>query len=165
MKTAVNVIRTFRRTAAWVSLGALAGIGVGAQAGTSTIYKCFDKNLGVLYTDQPCKGEPLEIRAGDADPNAVAALEREREALSRSMAQRIADQRRAALEAQRAVEWIYPAPPGPNVQASNDVFYPAAWGFAPYGATRPPRQVDRRPDERRDRASYVPNPPRGLPRR
>ena len=165
MKTAVNLIRTLRRAAAWVTLGALAGAGAGAQAGTSTIYKCFDRNLGVLYTDQPCKGEQLEIRAGDADPNAVAALERERDALSRSMAQRIADQRRAALDAQRAVEWVYPAPADRNVYAANDVYYPAGWGFMPNGAARPPRHAERRNDERRDRASYVPNPPRGLPRR
>lgn len=165
MKASIDLPRKALYATFWLALGVFAGTSIGVRAGTSTIYKCFDRNLGVLYTDQPCKGEPLEIRAGDADPNAVAALEREREALSRSMAQRIADQRRAALDAQRAVEWIYPAPPGPNVQASNDVYYPAGWGFAPYGVTRPPRQADRRPDERRDRASYVPNPPRGLPRR
>jgi hypothetical protein len=165
MRTTVNVARTFLRAAAWVVLGALAGAGVGAQAGTSTIYKCFDRSLGVLYTDQPCKGEQLDIRAGDPDPNAVAALERERDALSRSMAQRIADQRRAALDAERAVEWVYPAPADRNVYAANDVYYPAGFGYMPNGAARPPRQADRRNDARRDRASYVPNPPRGLPRR
>ena len=38
-------------------------------AATTPIYKCFDKNLGLLYTDEPCKdGEQLNIRAGDADP-------------------------------------------------------------------------------------------------
>jgi hypothetical protein len=165
MKAAVELSRASIRTAMWLAIGVLAGVGVGARAGTSTIYKCFDRNLGVLYTDQPCKGEQLEIRAGDPDPSAVAALERERDALSRSMAQRIADQRRAALDAQRAVEWVYPPPPDPNVHAANDVYYPVGWGLAPYGTARPNRQADRRPDDRRDRASYVPNPPRGLPRR
>ena len=165
MKTAVELSRGWLRSAAWLSVGALACAGVDADAGTSTIYKCFDRNLGVLYTDQPCKGEQLEIRAGDADPSAVAALERERDALSRSMAQRIADQRRAALDAQRAVEWVYPVRPDPNVYAANDVYYPAGWGFAPYAAGKPPRPADRRTDERRNRASYVPNPPRGLPRK
>jgi hypothetical protein len=165
MKADVELSRACLRTAAWLALGALAGACAGALAGTSTIYKCFDRNLGVLYTDQPCKGEQLDVRAGDPDPNAVAALERERDALSRSMAQRIADQRRAALDAQRAVEWVYPAPPAPNVYAANDVYYPVGWGFAPYGPARPNRQADRRPDDRRDRASYVPNPPRGLPRK
>ena len=165
MKAAVELSRACLRTAAWLALGALAGAGVGAHAGTSTIYKCFDRNLGVLYTDQPCKGEQLDVRAGDPDPNAVAALERERDALSRSMAQRIADQRRAALDAQRAVESVYPAPPGPRIYAANDAYYPAGWGYAPYSAAKPPRQPDRRADEPRDRPSYVPNPPRGLPRR
>lgn len=165
MKTAVDLLRARLRAAAWLASGALAIAAAGVHAGTSTIYKCFDRNLGVLYTDQPCKGEQLEIRAGDPDPNAVAALERERDALSRSIAQRIADQRRAALDAQRAVEWVYPASPDPNFHAANDVYYPVGWGFAPYGTARPNRQADRRPDDRRDRASYVPNPPRGLPRR
>jgi hypothetical protein len=165
MKAAVEPPRACLRTAAWLALGALGSAAVFAHAGTTTIYKCFDRNLGVLYTDQPCKGELLEVRAGDADPNAVAALERERDALSRSMAQRIADQRRAALDAQRAVEWVYPAPPDPSVYAANDVYYPAGWGYAPYSAAKPPRQQDRRTAEPRDRPSYVPNPPRGLPRR
>ena len=165
MKTTANLTRTYVRSAVWLTFAVLAGAGAGARAGTSTIYKCFDRNLGVLYTDQPCRGEQLEIRAGDADPGAVAALERERDALSRSMAQRIADQRRAALDAQRAVEWVYPVRPDPNVYAANDVYYPAGWGYAPNGTARSPRQADRRPDERRERASYVPNPPRGLPRK
>jgi len=165
MKTAVDLPRACLRSGAWVAFVTLAIAGVGAHAGTSTIYKCFDRNLGVLYTDQPCKGEQLEVRAGDPDPNAVAALERERDALSRSMAQRIADQRRAALDAQRAVEWVYPAPPDPNVYAANDVYYPAGWGYAPYYGAKPPRQPDRRADAPRDRASHVPNPPRGLPRK
>jgi hypothetical protein len=165
MKTSVNLPRAFPRAAAWVAVGMLAVTSVGAQSGTSTIYKCFDRNLGVLYTDQPCRGERLEIRAGDADPNAVAALERERDALSRSMGQRIADQRRAALDAQRAVYGAYPAPPDQSVYAGSDVYYAAGWGYAPYYGAKPLRQPDRRADEPRDRASYVPNPPRGLPRR
>ena len=68
----------------------------GALAGTTIIYKCLDRNLGLVYTDEPCKdGERMAIRAGDADPSAVARLERERESLDRSAAQRIADERRA----------------------------------------------------------------------
>jgi hypothetical protein len=58
-----------------------------------------DKNLGVLYTDEPCKeGQQLNVRAGDADPAAVARLERQRDALDQSAAQRIADPHRAAPE-------------------------------------------------------------------
>jgi hypothetical protein len=45
-----------------------------------------DKNLGVLYTDEPCKeGEQLNVRAGDADPAAVARLERQRDAPTRAL--------------------------------------------------------------------------------
>jgi hypothetical protein len=64
-------------------------------AATTPIYKCVDAHLGLLYTDEPCKdGEAMNIRAGDADPAAVARLDRERDALDKSAAQRIAAQRR-----------------------------------------------------------------------
>ena len=64
-------------------------------AATAPIYKCVDANLRVLYTDMQCKdGEQLNIRAGDADPVAMARLQRERDALDQSAAQRIADQKR-----------------------------------------------------------------------
>ena len=62
-------------------------------AATAPIYKCIDANLRVMYTDVHCKnGEQLSIRAGEADPAAVARLQRERDALDQSAAQRIADQ-------------------------------------------------------------------------
>lgn len=68
-----------------------------SSATTTPMYRCVDKNLGVVYTDEPCKdGERMNIRAGDADPVAVARLERARDALDQSAAQRIADQRRVA---------------------------------------------------------------------
>src|SRR5262245_65807441 len=55
----------------------LLGTGV-AHAASTPIYKCFDKHLALVYTDVPCKdGEQLDLRAGDADPAAVARLERE----------------------------------------------------------------------------------------
>jgi hypothetical protein len=72
---------------------------IGKSSAATQIYRCVDKNLGLLYTDEPCKdGEAMTIRAGDADPIAVARLERARDALDQSAAQRIADQRRAAAE-------------------------------------------------------------------
>jgi hypothetical protein len=78
-----------------------------SRAATTPIYKCLDKNLGVLYTDEPCKdGEQLNIRPGEADPAAVARLERERDALDRSAAQRIADLRVAA-QAESAARMHY----------------------------------------------------------
>ena len=73
-----------------------------AGAAALPIYKCLDKTLGILYTDVPCKeGERLDVRAGDADPKAIARLDREREAWDRSAAQRLAEDRRAMLEQRR----------------------------------------------------------------
>src|SRR5215467_6897153 len=82
-----------------ILVGALV-VGVGTAQGESVpIYKCIDRNLGIVYTDLPCKdGEKLDLRPGDADPAAVARLERDREQLNLAAAQRIADERRAALE-------------------------------------------------------------------
>src|SRR5437016_7592482 len=66
-----------------------------ATAADTAIYKCFDNHLGLVYTDLPCKdGEKLDIRAGDADPAAVARLERMRDQLDQSAARRIVDDRR-----------------------------------------------------------------------
>ena len=82
-------------------------------AATTPIYKCLDKNLGLLYTDAPCKdGEPLSIRAGDPDPAAVARLEHERDALDQSAAQRMADDRRNAVLVERATGMGYGATDG-----------------------------------------------------
>ncbi len=83
----------------------------GSWAATTPIYKCLDKNLGLLYTDEPCKeGEQLNIRPGDADPAAVARLERQRDALDQSASQRIADLRRAPAEGEGAPRLRYEPP-------------------------------------------------------
>jgi hypothetical protein len=79
-------------------------------AGTAPIYKCFDRNLGLLYTDLPCKdGEQLDIRPGEADLAAVARLERQLDALDQSASQRIAEQRRAATQEMGATRLRYEA--------------------------------------------------------
>lgn len=68
-----------------------------ALAVTAPVYKCFDSHLALVYTDLPCKdGEQVDIRAGDADPAAVERLQRERDLLDLSAAQRMQDERRAA---------------------------------------------------------------------
>ncbi|MFO1305011.1 MAG: hypothetical protein U1F54_14850 [Burkholderiales bacterium] len=101
-----------------------------ASAAVTTVYKCFDRNLGVLYTDQPCRGEQLDIEAGRADPAAIAELQREREALSRAMAQRIADARRTTPYDTPGYV-MAPPPPG------GEIYYPAGWGYgAPYADDR-----------------------------
>jgi len=101
-----------------------------APAGTTTIYKCLDRNLGLTYTDEPCKdGEALNIRAGDADPAAVARLERERDALAQSAAQRIADER--YLAAQRDLAGWLSYPDGGGLSGGND--YAGAFAGYDYG--------------------------------
>ena len=97
------------------------------SAAVTTVYKCFDRNLDVVYTDQPCRGEQLDIEAGKADPNALAELARERDALARAVAQRIADNRRYPVAAPDYVA-------SPPFVPDTDVYYPAGWGYyAPYG--------------------------------
>ena len=139
---------------------ALAGA---ADAAPTLVYKCFDRNLGVLYTDLPCKGEQIEIRAGEPDAAAVAALQKERDALARSIEQRIADGRRPR---EVVVEERYVLPPAGAGYAANGVWYPAWYANAP---TPPPRRGrdEAARDERRDRVGHVPNPlpPRTPPRR
>jgi hypothetical protein len=77
-------------------------------AATAPIYKCLDRNLGIVYTDLPCKnGEQLDIRAGTADARAVARLEHERDALDQSASERAADERRAVADNEPALRSGY----------------------------------------------------------
>jgi hypothetical protein len=102
-----------------------------AMAAVTTVYKCFDRNLAVVYTDQPCRGEQLDIEAGRADPAALAELARERQSLSRAVEQRIADNRRSPSP---AVPDVFAGPPPVSAP---DVYYPAGPGYyAPYGDAR-----------------------------
>jgi hypothetical protein len=153
--TAQSFGKRFTATLAVVLLVPAATLGWAASA---PIYKCLDRNLGISYTDIPCKdGQQLDLRAGDADPAAVARLERERDALDRSSAQRITDLRRAALERQQyVVEPNY----APNYDAAA---YADMAGYFPYGyaafAGVPQyrqRSPDARPDRRGVRRSVVP---------
>ena len=83
-------------------VGALLGTPA-AIAATATVYKCVDQHLGLVYTDQPCKGgQQLDIRPGESDPVATARLERVREELDRSAAARIVDLRRLAAQKELA---------------------------------------------------------------
>jgi hypothetical protein len=138
-----------------------------APAAVTTVYKCFDGKLGVVYTDQPCRGEQLSIEGGTADPVAVAELQREREALSRSVAQRIMDNRRAAIERDIAPQYVFAGPPaGYGSEVYYPAYYPAGFGYYPNVADgRPPRD-HLRPDLRRGgRAGTVPAPRGNLIRR
>ena len=136
--------------------------GGNATAAQSPIYKCLDRNLGLVYTDIPCKdGERMDVRAGDADPAAVARLDRERDALDRSITQRITDQRRAALQRTYAPAPDYYA--GYDDHAGTDsADYAPYGGYVGYGYLAPsptgrPRAANARNDRRNARASVVPN--------
>jgi len=84
------LMRTLCVLIAVVSLAPLS-----ALAATEPIYKCVDANQRVAYTDIPCgNGEQLDIHAGEADPTAMARLQRERDRLDQSAARRIAEQQR-----------------------------------------------------------------------
>lgn len=135
-----------------------------AQAANTPIYKCFDKHLALVYTDVPCKdGEELDLRAGDADPAAVARLERERELLSQSAAQRIADERRAALERDLADRSrpVMAEPNAPDQYADYGYGY-YGYGFPVFASTpkaRPHHHVRRMAEHR-----FAPKPPFIVPR-
>lgn len=140
----------------------LMAVAVHAPAAVTTVYKCFDGKLGVVYTDQPCRGEQLSIEGGSVDPVAVAELQREREALSRSAAQRIIDNRRAAIERDVAPPYVYAGPPAGY---GNEIYYPAGFGYYPNVIDGRPHRDHARPDPRRGRMSAVPAPPGNLIRR
>jgi hypothetical protein len=165
------IMTTRTRYSLGITVYAVLALGLALLASTSNaatpaqIYKCVDKNHRVLYTDEPCQGgELLNIRAGEADPAALARLERAREALEQRAAQRNADERRAA-EQREIAAWYARE----NAQAAYDYsvattpyasgvtwWYP---GFVrPYPhRSRPPKL----PDTRR----FMPKSPPMAPRR
>ncbi|HTP47436.1 MAG TPA: hypothetical protein VMQ50_11015 [Casimicrobiaceae bacterium] len=151
-------------TAISIALGAASLCTAPLAAAATPIYKCFDRHLGLLYTDVPCKdGELLDLRAGEADPAAVARLDRERDLLDQSAAQRIADERRAALMRDLAVA---PGPYGVSPFAQDA---PLDYGYSyPSVAYLPPRERHRHPprDQRElsQRRGAAPNPPYPIPR-
>jgi len=128
------------------------------------IYKCLDKNLGLLYTDQPCKdGELMNIRAGDADPNAVARLERARDALDQRAAQRIADQQRAAE--QRDLAALYMGGDERYAEDSPAAYTPYDYGVIGGGpGIRPHHPLRARPRKLLVPRHFSPRQPHMVPR-
>ena len=121
---------------ALVVLGLLCVGPLGSSAmATTPIYKCFDRKFDVVYTDVPCKdGAPLDVRAGEADPVAVARLERARDALDQSAAQRIQDMRWTSAQAAFTRPWYA----GPSEQVEPDYSpygYGPMWGLDGFGIT------------------------------
>src|SRR5271170_4534333 len=119
-----------RGTARCIAVGALALAVAPAWAVDTPIYKCFDNHLSLVYTDLPCKdGEVVDIRAGSADPAAVARLERTRDQLDQSAAER------RAAEA-RSMAW-QPDDDGGQTQATPSDY---GYGYVPYQPLRPLRR-------------------------
>ena len=138
-----------------------------ASAANTAIYKCLDNHLGLVYTDLPCKdGEKLDIRAGDADPVAVARLERVRDQLDQSAAQRIVDERRAAERSALANRLRREAEEERNAAETMATYLPFDYGygyvpFLPVTRAHPPRaRSHKSPEPRR----FAPNPPYFVPR-
>jgi hypothetical protein len=126
-----------------------------AGAAVTSVYKCFDKNLGVVYTDQPCRGEHLAIETGTVNQAAVAELQREREAVARAAAERIADMRRLP-ERDYNSQFVYGG--GPMGGYAGDTYYPA-YGPLGYDQGYGNRGRDfRRPDFHRRSPPHVPAP-------
>jgi Domain of unknown function (DUF4124) len=158
-----------RHSAAMIAAGALVLASCVADAAAASIYKCLGASLVLIYTDQPCKGgEQLDIHAGDADPAAVAKLQRARDQLDRSAAVRIADERRTA--AQRELAALARREQDDDRSAAYDADYSASpydyallWypAFVPMRSAHPPQAHPRRSAVRR---SFAPNPPYIVPR-
>jgi len=146
-----------RATRLCLAIGAMALVAP-AFAVNAPIYKCFDNQLNLVYTDLPCKeGEVVDIRAGDADPVAVARLERERDQLDQSAAQRMLDERRAALSPGYAA-WL-PPEPSPPEPAADAYGYGYGYGYIMYPPVRRPLLHHRRPS----RPHALPGIARGAP--
>jgi hypothetical protein len=98
--TLQSLIGRSKRAASVIAVAALTSAIGSAGAATAPIYKCVGKDLGLVYTDQPCKGgEVLDVHPGDVDPAAVERLQVARDMLDRSAAARLADERRLAEQA------------------------------------------------------------------
>ena len=126
----------------WLVLGAMALAAAPALAVDTPIYKCFDNHLSLVYTDLPCKdGEVVDIRAGSADPAAVSRLERARDQLDQSAAERTRDERRAAE--MRGMTQL----PDDDVAAPQAAAEPSdyGYGYLPYPLLRPHHPRRHRP--------------------
>jgi len=146
-----------------LSLVGLGIVGGPAHAASTTVYRCLDAHLEVVYTDIPCKeGSAFEVSPGDADPAAVARLERVRDALDQSAAQRLTAERIAARS-------VVVAPMRGGAEADDDdsdygyYTYPVAgYGYAPDQRHPHRPRVDHHHDHARGGA---PSPPYVVPRR
>jgi hypothetical protein len=151
---------TVRDLGALIALGFLAALP--ALATTTTVYKCFDRHLSLVYTDSPCKeGERIDIDPGEANPAAVAKLEHARDMLDRSAAERISDERRAALQRGLAATVRPEEDRGGSDYASSLGYYDGAYLAYP---TLRPRSMRPRMAHHAVAHRFAPNPPYRVPR-
>ena len=149
---------------------AIGGVGV-ADAATAPIYKCLGNNLGMIYTDQPCKGgERLDVHAGDPDPAAVARLQSARDQLDRGAAVRLVEERRAATQRDLAAwtrrqreEDRIAADASEDAAALSPYDYSLPWysGLVPMHARHPSRP---HPPPAAAPRHFAPTPPYVVPR-
>jgi hypothetical protein len=141
------------------------------RAANTVVYRCLDAHLEVVYTDVPCKeGSAFEVRPGEADPSAVARLEKLRDQLDQSAAQRITDERR--LYAQRVLAYSREEPRQENAADGGYYTYPVAgygygtsYGRPPFDRLDRPDHPNRRPDRMQHKHGSAPPPPYFIPRR
>ena len=137
-------------------------LGQSSWAATVPIYKCLDRNLALVYTDLPCKdGERLDIRAGDADPAAVARLERERDELDQSASQRAAEQRRTVVEGEDASLSGYQPEEGAATGDDGSAAYASGYGLISFPRHHPMRH---RKPKLQHPLRFAPRPPHAAPR-
>jgi hypothetical protein len=165
------LLRRSKSAAAMIAAGMFIVASGPADAASAPIYKCLGNDLGLIYTDQPCKGgERLELHAGDADPSAVARLQSTRDQLDRSAAARIIEERRATVQRDIAAlmrreremdQDRSAAYASDTTGASYDdslVWYPAFVPMHPRHPSRPHRPRTAAP------RSFAPAPPFVVPR-
>lgn len=155
------------RSVLGAALMAVALFGPPARAATTTVYRCLDAHLNVVYTDVKCKeGESFEIQTAEADAAALARLDKQREALDRSADERLKTERLVA--AQRFV----PVPMASETGSEDGpgyggyYTYPVA-GYGPAFNDHPLRpKLDRHLDRHaHHRHGGAPSPPYVVPRR
>jgi hypothetical protein len=149
-----------RRWCCLLAVSALCLAGAPAWAADAPIYKCLDSHLGLVYTDVPCKdGEQLDIRAGDADPKAVARLDRALDQLDQSAAQRMLDERHAT-DWRASGGWL-PRRPEDDMDTEPASSAPYAYGYGYGYLPYPPyvRPVRHRPHRSVPVPGHVPAVP------
>ena len=133
-----------------------------ARAATTTVYRCLDAHLNVVYTDVKCKdGESFDIQTSEADAAALARLDRQRDALDRSADERLRAERLAA--AQRMVPIPMASETGSDDSLGYDRYY--TYPVAGYGTVFDHHPLRPKAVQHGHRRGGAPPPPYVVPRR